>query len=80
MEVCKLPARQVAQIWLKGETLYYRTIFDATAETRLTAVIQRARNDGVKIGLPRSFALGLCAGALVTVIAGCLIFRFIFQH
>lgn len=51
-EPCKLSARAVAQYWLAGEALHYRTCFDATAETRLTAVIQRARNDGWQLGRP----------------------------
>jgi hypothetical protein len=46
MEICKLPAGEVASIWIANEHLYYRSIFDQGAVTRLTAVIQRARDDG----------------------------------
>jgi hypothetical protein len=47
---CELPACEVARIWLNSESLHYRTVFDDGALTRLTAVIQRARNDGYALG------------------------------
>lgn len=79
MEVCKLSAREVAKVWMDSESLYYRTVFGNGSETRLTAVIQRARNDGMQIGAVK-FWQWLLVGLMGTGVGSAATVLFLVTH